>query len=217
MQNTQIIDSFAALPVGVWLQILAVNKDDTRDEVDKQVGTLALLTGRTERELLNIPIAEYSALARKADFLASVPERLPRAARSYKAGAFTLRAQTDLNKITAAQYIDFQTFAPEGEARLVELLSVALVPDGCDYNDGTYDLGAVQDAIREGISVEQALSLTAFFLGKFAALIVSTRRSLTRMARTERNPERRARMRERLADLERAAETLLAAGDGLQM
>ena len=216
MATNSIIDSFAALPVGVWLDILSVNADPARDEVDKQAGTIALLTGMTEREVLNLPIAEYSALARKADFLGVAPARLPRAARSYKCGDWTLRAQMDLRKITAAQYIDFQTFAPEGDKRLVELLSVALIPDGKEYNDG-YDIAEVQAAIREHLSVEQALSLTAFFLTKFAALIKTTRNSLSRMARTERNKERREAIRERMAEMTAAWENLLAAGAGSAM
>lgn len=215
MHETQIIDNFAALPVGVWLDILAVNADTSRDDVDKQVGTLALLTGLTEREVLTLPIVEYRDLARKADFLGVAPTRLPRAARSYKAGRFTLRPHVDLRKITAAQYIDFQTFAPEGDKRLVELLSVALIPDGCEYNDG-YDIAEVQDAIRADISVEQALSLTAFFLSRFAALIRSTRNSLRRLARTERNRERRGRLVTSLTEMETAMEALLQGGAGLR-
>ena len=215
MHETQIIDNFAALPVGVWLDILAVNADTSRDDVDKQVGTLALLTGLTEREVLTLPIVEYRDLARKADFLGVAPTRLLRAARSYKAGRFTLRPHVDLRKITAAQYIDFQTFAPEGDKRLVELLSVALIPDGCEYNDG-YDIAEVQDAIRADISVEQALSLTAFFLSRFAALIRSTRNSLRRLARTERNRERRGRLVTSLTEMETAMEALLQGGAGLR-
>lgn len=216
MKETPIIDNFAALPVGTWLEILEVNADESRDDVEKQAGTIALLTGLSEREVLNLPITEYSTLARKADFLAHAPARLPRAARSYKAGRFTLKMQADFQKITAAQYIDFQTFAPEGDKRLVELLSVALVPDGCDYNDG-YDVAEVQDAIRADISVEQAMSLTAFFLSRFAALIKTTRNSLSRMTKTERNPERREMLRTRMAEMTAAWENLCSAGAGLQM
>ena len=216
MATNSIIENFAALPVGVWLDILAVNSDEAREDIDKQVGTIALLTGMTEREVLNLPIAEYSALARKADFLGVAPARLPRAARSYKCGDWTLRAQMDLRKITAAQYIDFQTFAPEGDKRLVELLSVVLIPDGKEYNDG-YDIAEVQAAIREHLSVEQALSLTAFFLTKFAALIRSTRNSLSQIARTERNKERRGRLMVTLTEMEATLETLFTSGVGSQM
>lgn len=206
---TPCIDNYRDLPLGVYLDILDVNSDESRDEVEKQAGTLALLAGMTEKQVMDLPIADYAALVRKARFIYSPMDRFPRAARSYKAGDFTLRAQTDLRKITAAQYIDFKTFAPEGDARLVELLSVILIPEGCAYNDG-YDIAQVQDAIREHLSVEQAVSLAAFFLTRFAELIRSTRTSLNRMARRERNPERKARLEEQMARLTAETEMLLA-------
>ena len=208
MQTTNIIDSFAALPVGTWIQILAVNEDPARDEVEKQVGTLALLTNLTERQVLTLPLAEYSALARKAEFLGVVPERIPRAASSYKAGAFTLRPALDLRKITAAQYIDFQGFIQQGEKALVELLSVALVPKGAQYNDGSYDLAEVQDAIRNDISVEQALSLASFFVTRLAGLIRSSRISLSRLARRGTDKEKIAALEEKVTELRGALERL---------
>lgn len=214
METPYIIDSFAALPVGTWLQILDIARDPAREDVDKQVATLALLTGRSEREILNLPLSEYESLARKSEFLGVAPARLPRVARTYQAGEFKLHPAINLQKITAAQYIDFQTFAPEGDKRLVELLSIALVPDGAGYNDGSYDIEAVKDAIRADITVGQALSLTAFFLTKFASLIRSTRISLSRLAKTERNPERREAVKERLTEMERALEVLMNVGVG---
>lgn len=207
METPYIIDSFAALPVGTWLQILDVQDDPDREDIDKQVGTIALLTGRSERDILNLPIAEYSRLARKADFLGVVPARLPRVARTYQAGTFKLRPALNLQKITAAQYIDFHTFVPEGDKRLVELLSIALVPEGAGYNDGSYDIEAVKDAIRAEITVEQALSLTAFFLTKLASLIRSTRISLSRSVKKEINPQKKEALTERLTEMERLMKT----------
>lgn len=209
MKTIDIFDSFATLPLGTWLDILAVNADEGRDEIDKQVGTIALLTGRTERDILHLPLTEYQALARRADFLGQVPERLPRAANSFKAGPFLLCPELDIRKITAAQYVDFRTFAPQGEKALVELLSVALVPKGASYNDGSYDIVEVQDAIRNDITVEQALSLCAFFLTRLAGLIHSTRTSLSRLASKEKNKEKGEAMRQRLAELEATQKRLL--------
>lgn len=210
--NMTIIDSFAALPLGTYLDILAINADEARDEVDRQVAVLALLTGASERDILNLPIAEYSELARKADFLGTPPAIPSRIAASYVCGPFRLKPTADFRKVTAAQYIDFQTFAPEGDARFVELLSVFLVPEGKAYNDG-YDVLEVQDAIRADLTVLDALALSAFFLTRFAASIRATEISLSRLVRKERNPQKRARMEAQLARLQ-AAKASLTAGAG---
>ena len=213
--TNSIIDNFAALPVGTWLEILAVNADESREEVDKQVATLSLLTGKDERDILNLPIYEYSELARKADFLGVAPEKYARTARKYVLGGFTLVPTSDLRKITAAQYIDFQTFAPGGDKNLVEILSVFLVPEGKEYNDG-YDVLEVQDAIRRELSVEQAVALCAFFLMKYAALIKGTITSLSRLMKKEKDAAKREKIAARMAELKTAGASLTS-GAGLLM
>ena len=72
-QQIQMIDTFAALPVGTWLDILAAQEDPARDPVDRQVEILSLLTGLPEKRILALPITEYSDLARRAEFLATAP------------------------------------------------------------------------------------------------------------------------------------------------
>lgn len=207
-----MITSHDQLPLGAYLDILALQERDM-DDIDRRVAILAILTGKTEREVLNVPIADVSAWSDAAAFLerpAAIPKRI---ASSYRLGGFDLVPTTDLNKITTAQYIDFRTFAPEGDARLVELASVFLVPRGKPYADG-YDIAEVQQAIREELTVTDALALSAFFLTRYAALIRTSRSFLARLARTETDKAKAARIRKRLADLETLVETLTSLGSG---
>ena len=207
-----IIDSYARLPMGTYLDIQAVNADETREDVDKQVGIIALLTNKSEREILTMPIADYRELAAAAEFLGEQPRIPHRIADAYVCGDFKLKPTRDLTKITTAQYIDFQTFAPEGEAKAVELLSVFLVPEGLAYNDG-YDIAEVQAAIRANLTVLDALALTAFFLRRYAALIKATETSLSRRIRKERNKAKREKIETAMERLRRA-KSLLTAGAG---
>lgn len=213
-----IIDSYARLPIGLYQDIRALQEGDTPyDDIDLRVKIMAMLTGQTERDVLNAPLAESSVWADAITFLERPAPEIGRIASSYRCGRFELVPTGDPRNITTAQYIDFQTFAPEGDARLVELLSVFLVPRGCKYNDG-YDIAEVQAAIREDLYVTDALAVSAFFLTKLAALIRTSRSSLARMARKEKDPRKAARIRTELARLERLTETVLKAsrpaGDG---
>lgn len=208
-----MIDSFDKLPLGLFLELRAI-PEDPYDETDRMVKIVAILTGKTEREVLNAPITDFREWAGRSRFLNDEPPTFRRrVADAYHLGGFELVPTTDLRKVTTAQYIDFQTFAPEGEPRLPELLSVFLVPKGHAYGDG-YDPVEVQRAIRDEMSVTDVLTLSAFFLTSYAKLIRASRSFLARLKRTEKDKATRAKIQARLTTLEKLVETLRFAGDG---
>ena len=209
MKETECIDNYRDLPVGKYEEIVRLC-DTEMSEVDRKVAIVAILTGKTEDEVLRLPLPTFTAYSAKARFLErECPENLiPGVARSYPIGGFVLIPVTDIRKITAAQYIDFQTFSKERETRTVEMLSCFLVPRGCEYNDG-YDVLDVHRAIREEMSVAEMLALLAFFFGRF---LQSTRTTLTSSIRLlkKTNPE----AAEELTARYKALADSLTAGDG---
>ena len=207
-----MITSDHPLPLGTWLRLQEL-QETIADETDLRVAIVAVLTGQTEQDVLNAPIDDFRRWNAAASFLETAPADRGRTASSYKVGGFTLKPTSDLRKVTTAQFIDFQSFAPQWKDRIPEMLSVFLVPDGCKYNDG-YDVAEVQQALRDHLSVADALALVAFFLRKLAALLRATRRSSDRLLKKTKDPEKRERIRTAWAQLEEAAETLLGAGAG---
>ena len=166
----KIIDNYRNLPVGKWLEILEISKDENVDALEQQVKTIAILTGLTEDEVLDLPIVEYRELASKTMFLEKEYDGKLQIAKSYGLNGMELIPVKDFNKITTAQYVDYQTFSKEGDMYLVQTLSTLLVPKGKKYNDG-YDMDAVQQAIRDNLSVADVVSLYAFFLTKWVKSI----------------------------------------------
>ena len=156
-----MIDNYNDLKIGKYLEILEACKAGG-DELETQVKLIAALSGNTETEILNMPITEYSALARSASFLSKAPELPDKPAKVYEVGGFRLVPVMDAGKITTAQYIDFQTLAKHKEGKVVEILSCLLVPEGKRYNEG-YDIADVHKAIREEMSVADAMGTYAFF------------------------------------------------------
>lgn len=209
MKDKEIIDNYRDLPAGKYEEIVRIC-DTEMNDVDRKVAILSVLTGKTEDEILRLPLDKFTEYSRRSRFLESeCPENLiPAVARSYPVGGFVLLPVTDIRKITAAQYIDFQTFSKEKDTRTVEMLSCFLVPRGHDYNEG-YDVLDVHKAIREEMSVAQVLALLAFFFDKW---LKSTRSTLTSSMRLlkKTNPEKEKEIRE--AYLRLAAS--LTAGDG---
>lgn len=215
MKHADVIDSYARLPIGLYLDIVDVSRLDM-DELDKQVRILSMLAGTTEAAILALPVPTYKEYVAAAAFLGQ-PCKEGRIASSYKLGEFSLVPTTDIAKLTAAQYIDFQTLSREGESKTVELCSVFLVPKGCRYNDG-YDIADVQRAIRENLTVQDVISLAAFFLTKYVASIVSSLTYCNRTIRRLKDPKAKAEIQARMTDAQAQLDRLrsMSAGDGLR-
>ena len=188
MRERECIDNYRDLPVGKYEEICRLC-DTEMTEVDRKVAIVAILTNKTEDEVLSLPLDKFTEYAAKSRFLErECPDNLiPAVARSYSVGGFVLLPVTDIRKITAAQYIDFQTFSKERETKTVEMLSCFLVPRGHDYNEG-YDVLEVHDAIRKEMSVAEVLALLGFFFGKWLRSMRTTLTSSMRLLK-KTNPE----------------------------
>ena len=196
----KIIDNYRNLPVGKWLEILELSKDENVDELEQQVKTIAILTGLTEDEVLDLPIMEYKSLASKTKFLEKEYEGKLQIAKSYGLNGMELIPVKDFNKITTAQYVDYQTFSKEGDIYLVQTLSTLLVPKGKKYNDG-YDMDAVQQAIRDNLSVADVLSLYAFFLTKWVKSIKDSQTYLDKEIKKIPNKEMREKLMKQMQEI----------------
>lgn len=196
----KIIDNYRNLPVGKWLEILELSKDENVDALEQQVKTIAILTGLTEDEVLDLPIMEYRSLAAKTKFLEKDYDGKLQIAKSYGLNGMELIPVKDFNKITTAQYVDYQTFSKEGDMYLVQTLSTLLVPKGKKYNDG-YDMDAVQEAIRENLSVADVLSLYAFFLTKWVKSIKDSQTYLDKEIKKIPNKEMREKLMKQVQEM----------------
>lgn len=169
-----MISRYEALTVGRYEKLLDVRTMYEGSALNLAI--LSILTDKPEDKLLDLKVPEFRALMDKAGFLKTAPIPSP-IAKCYKVQGFDLIPVTDARKMTAAQYIDFQTFTQDQANRMAELLSCFLVPRGMRYNDG-YDILEVQAAIREGLVITQALGLLAFFLKRSRRSTISILRSL---------------------------------------
>ena len=212
MKHQECIDNYRDLPVGKYEEIVRLCNEEMT-EVDRKVAILAILTGKTEDEILHLPLPTFTEYSAKSRFLEHEcpPNLIPGVSRSYRLGDFDLVPVTDIRKITAAQYIDFQTFSAEKETRMVEMLSCFLVPRGMDYNEG-YDVLEVHQAIRDDMSVAELLALTAFFFDRFLKSINRIKTYSIR-ALKKKDPEKAKEMETRY----RAMVDSVIDGVGLQM
>ena len=208
-----IIDNYNRLTLGQYIEIQEISRNESLEDIDKQVQILSILTGVAEDELLHLPIQEYKELVVKSQFLNPDNINYHPIAKKYILGKFELIPVRDFRKIETCQYIDFQTYAPDLDRYLVEFLSVILVPKGHRYNEG-YDILEVQKAIREEMSVSDGVSLAAFFLTWCRKSIVD---SLNYSKQEAMGIKDKTRREEILKKIQEQEDLLRTSGDGSQM
>ena len=201
MKKTDFIDNYRDLPLGKYEEIVKIC-DTEMSEYERRVAIVAILSGLTEDEVLRLPLPTFTDYSARSRFIEhECPDNMiPGVSRNYPIGGFVLIPVTDIRKITAAQYIDFQTFAQDRENKTVELLSCFLIPRGCEYNEG-YDVLEVHNAIREEMSVAEALALLAFFFKGWLLSIRSTLSYSARVVRKIKNPKKKAELMMKIQDL----------------
>ena len=203
-----MITNYNNLTVGKYEALMRARADYEGDTNELNLHVLSILSDMTVEQLLDLKVPEFRAMMDRAGFLCTAP-RPSDVARQYRFGDLTLVPVTDIRKMTAAQYIDFQNFSNTGEGRQAELLSCFLVPKGMKYNDG-YDILEVQQAIRDFLPVTAALGLLAFFLRKLHRSTISTLRSSVKKMPKNKQTAETIRMTNRLI-------RSLQSGDGLPM
>ena len=158
-----IIDSYNKLTLAQYREIQEIQKDDTLDDIDRHTRILSVLTGVAEDELMHLPLPEYTELSAKAKFLSAEGFQAGRMAKKYIIGGMELIPVTDFRKLETCQYLDFQTYAGDLDRYMAELISVILVPKGHRYNEG-YDITALQESVRQEMSVTDGATIVGFFL-----------------------------------------------------
>lgn len=201
-----MIQDYEHLPIGKYLQILELAKGE-----DNDISIVSVLSDKTEDELLNMPLTEYRDLAERAGFLFYQPTPA-KARKEYTLAGKKLRIEQKMERITTAQYIDFKEYAKAGETDVCRYLSVFLVPEGKNYNDG-YDVDEVRDLIAESLPTPDALGIRDFFVKRLGRLIAATLTYSRLMAAKITDPKEKKKAKMKIA----AVQAFLTSGDGYAM
>lgn len=210
------------LPKKTWKDItLAAHQrilevyDKYRFEEDDSMMVYDLVTavyGWEPHKIDGMTITEANRYVETITFLGEKPK--PIAAKgSYTLNGKKYKTTMNLSKVTTAQYIDFQQMADKSGELPAEFLSIILVPEGKQYNEG-YDLEEAVNDIKYGLSVEEALGLTAFF---FDLLRISMKRSTALLKRLIKRAKKEGKMtEEQLSDLKRVQSLLTECAGGMK-
>jgi hypothetical protein len=206
-----MITTYEEMTLGKYLDLLAVVNEEGLDELTRQVKIIAILSDRSEDELLHIPIGEYTALSSKLGFLMDAPKECPSVKDEYEVGGMVLVPVKDYRKLETGQYIDFKAYAPQVDEYFPQFLSVLLVPKGHRYNEG-YDMDEVQKAVKE-MTLPDALAVVSFFLLSWKGLTEDFL-NYSEQAAKALPKEDRKKVKKAIAEIR---EDIRQSGDGLQV
>ena len=164
-----MVTSYKEMTLQMYEHLSKLAESDT-DDIEKQIQMVSVLTGKSVKEVEDLPISVYHDLAKKTVFLMREPEIEQIKSNTVKINERVYVITNDVTKITTAQYIDFQEYMKQGK-NLANVLSTLLVPKGEKY--GEADFMEVKKDI-ERLPICTALGLYAFFLRRFAKLIANT-------------------------------------------
>ena len=190
-----MITNYEEMPLGVYIKVLEILEDEKRDELSTQVGLVAALSRCTEEEILLLPVPEFSDRAHQLGFLENVPPETvyKEAPKTVTLNGEDYEVHTDPDKLTTAQFVDYQTVIKQGRPGWPGLVAILLVPAGKGYGHTgagdplAYDAEAVRKAVAEYMPVGQANGLVNFFWRKSVS---SARASLTSLtSKVDRLPK----------------------------
>lgn len=166
------IKSWGELPVGMLEEIRAVGQN-TDDEDNKTLTIAGILAGKTFKEMLNLPLEETQRLIKNTAFIYTEPAK-KKLSSVYTLNGTKYEILKKAEKMTTAQFIDYQAIARESFNRVSEFLAIFFIPEGHEYNDGTYDKQQVIDDISNYLSTEEALGIADFFINRCVRLMQRT-------------------------------------------
>lgn len=141
-----------------------------KDDVFATADILSILTGLDAEELLKLPSDEYMSLCEKINFLNDMPRKcIPEP--KLKLGDITFNITLSPQEMTAEQFLEYKSLimANKIDKKTARLMACFMIPEGCQYNDGKYNVSEILDLIYKHMSVVEVTAYVNFFMMQYQA------------------------------------------------
>lgn len=184
------------------------------ESLDKNISIIALLSDNDEDTIADMPINDFSKMVKKIDFLKKMPN--VEIKDKYIINNKKYYVHTNLKKMTAAQYIDFQTLQKDYYNNLKYLLACFIIPEGKQYAQD-YDIDEVANDIFKHLSIVDANSIMFFFAIQYRALtkgiLTYLEKKMKKAMRKEKNKAMKIKIGRSIIQMNRVM-NLVENGDG---
>lgn len=202
MKQTKRLTAWSDITLEQYIQMINVGKQEL-DELENLLELVKIVCGE---EVEQLPLTEYKQMLNHINFLSTpIPDVKPKS--KYVIGGKEYVCDLDLSKITGGQYIDYSTYIKQNDGvdGYPNLLSVFLIPKGCKYNDGTYDINHLKMNVPNMLFVD--VKAIAFFLQRqYKTLLVITVdysiSAMKKMMKKETNPQKKIEIQKKIDELQ---------------
>lgn len=216
-------DSWEKITVNVFEKLNnAINDAEVtgNNEVDllnKQIAILSVLCDVDEDTIADLHTSEFSRLVNETNFLNETPKKnvIDKITLNGKKYEIFL----SISDMTMSQYIDFQTLFPKRDKEFKRILSIFVIPKGCNYNEG-YDIEQVIKDIGEYMPITDANNIMFFFALAYQSL---TKVMLTCLVKEMKKLKKKEKDQAKVEQMQLAIDQVMTAkhlvenGDGFIM
>ena len=209
-----MIDNYRDLTIDKYIELYDLDINGM-EEIDIQATIISILADMTIDEVLDLPISQYKKLASKTAFMTTPPQVKQRKITKVIIEGKEFKVLDSIDKMKTGQYIDYQTYISKGDVKMLPyILSCLVIPKGENYGDS--------DTVEymKQMSVEEALTISNFFMNKSRTLTKATLRYLEWMMKMKMKKTKdetlKMKMMEAIQNLH-SLQSSLKNGDGFHL
>ena len=187
--------------------------DAVMDELNASITMLSILCDVDEDVIADLTTDEFRALVGQCGFLNNIPK--VKIKDKYIINGKEYKVQFNVQDMTMAQYIDYQTFLKDKDKYISNILACFLIPKGKKYGED-YNLQEVVEDIENHFTIVDAYSVCFFFTLSFQSLTKVMLRFLVKKMKKgmkKMTQEEKVKTQEAIDHLNRAM-NLVKNGDG---
>lgn len=189
-----MINNYKDLTLEKYIELYELDINGMQ-EIDIQSNIISILSDMTVDEILELPLPEYRKLAQQTAFMTVPPQVKARKINKIYINGKEYNVLDKIEKMTTGQYIDYQTYLKKNDVKMLPyILSCLIIPSGEKYGD--------TDTIEQikQMTVEEALTISNFFMNKSLTLIKGTLRYLEYMMKRKMKKVKEETMKQQMTE-----------------
>ena len=175
--------------------------EEAEAEYEKAVKRIAFVYDMSEDDVWNLDIATFRSYNAETSWMDKFDIDDKIKFKTIELDGVKYNVDTNLQKFTVAQYVDFQTFFPKMKTEpkyMGNVLACFLIPVGKKYADG-YDIQKLVETINEHLDIMTANEIVFFFLKSY---LISIRVMVNYFNWMMRRLMRRAKDKAKMAEMQ---------------